>query len=103
MAVPDSGCGGKAVILMAVSDAGFGGSVRVSHGSFTVIAIPDAGCGVERRGFSCRFPDAGCARKRLGFSRQSQCWMWGGRGGCSHFSSRCWLWEEGDSRFSWQS
>ena len=64
-------------------------------------------------------PDTGCRWEKRRFSWQSQMLVGGeagvlmavpvldvggeGRGGCSHFSSRCWLWEEGDSRFSWQS
>ena len=118
---PDSGCGGKAVILMAVSDAGFGGSVRVSHGSFTrlllwerrdfswqsqtlvvgggealvLITVPYAGCWGREVGVLMPVPEAGCGWEKRVFSLQSQAQvLLGWRGGSSHGSPRCCLWGE---------
>ena len=86
MAVPYAGCGG--------------GKMEV------LTAVPDAGCGRERRGSQCsprRWLWGGGADRRL-FSWQftdAICEVWGG--GCPYFSPIRWLWGGQRWVFTWQS
>ena len=111
MAVPDAGCGGRAVASHSSPRCWL-----LLGDSVVLMAVPDTGCG-GRHLFSWQFPGTLCGVGRRGFFWQCHTlvlmgrgggshgspsrWLWGGgRGVGSHCSHRRWLWMVG-AGFSW--